>query len=975
MDKPIFVARERELTRLDALLKRTLSGRGQICFVRGEAGSGKTALIQAFSRRAQRDHADLVIATGQCDAQTGIGDAYLPFREILAQLTGDVEADLDRGTMTKENAGRLRGLLSLSGQALVEVGPDLIGIFLPGAGLAMRVGGFLAEKAGWLEKMETLAQKRAGDPGLKQDHIFEQYTNFLITLAEKQALILVLDDLQWADDASIALLFRLGRRLENRRIFLLGAFRPDEVSLGRDGSRHPLEKVQAEFERYFGDICLDLPSGRESGGTDFVEALIDSEPNLLDDAFRKALVQHTGGHPLFTIELLRDMQERGDLVRDAQGRWVKTTELNWAILPARVEGVIQERIGRLEAGLRDILTVGCVEGEDFTAEVVAGIQSVDTRALVRKLSGALEKQHRLVAARGLRRLEGRRLSLYRFQHNLFQAYLYGTLDPVERALLHEEVGTLLEALYGQNTDEIAVQLAHHFVHAELPEKARLYLEKAGRLAAARYANKEALDYLSRALEMTPFEELEDRYDLLKARFEIFNLKGDREAQIKDLDALEVIAESLNDNQKLSRLALSRSKYAGQIGDYQIALTSAKKAVKLAQSIEDVTMEASGHDLWGKSLRCQGLNGEALAQLQKAITLSKKSGARRTEASSLNSIAIIHISSGNFPEAIDCFEKAHHIFQETGDRNLEIIALSNLAAATREGGDIKKAKPYYIKALRIAREIGEVFGQSAVMNNLGNHHEELGDFSKALFCQEKALDLQQRIKDINGEASSFANLGRIFIKLGKYKKSLSCFEKSLSLSRRIGDRLGESFGMAFQGLLHHQMGNNEGALENNHKALNLAREIGAQNAQPFPLTFLGHAFAALHRYAEAEDSYQQALDLRREFGQAQLAQEPLAGLAQVALQSNDLPKARDRVEQILDHLKGGTLDGCEEPLRIYLAIYRVLASLQDPRAVKVLDTAIDKLQKQAERIGDEILRTSFLTQVPANREIIRLQGTV
>jgi len=117
------------------------------------------------------------------------------------------------------------------------------------------------------------------------------------------------------------------------------------VSLGRGGERHPLEPVLNELKRYLGDVWVDLAQTEKAEGRQFVDALLDSEPNRLGEGFRQALFRHTGGHPLFTIELLREMQERGDLIED-EGRWVEGPTLNWGALPARVQGVIEERIGR-----------------------------------------------------------------------------------------------------------------------------------------------------------------------------------------------------------------------------------------------------------------------------------------------------------------------------------------------------------------------------------------------------------------------------------------------------------------------------------------------------------------------------------------------------------------------------------------------------------------------------------------------------
>jgi len=321
----------------------------------------------------------------------------------------------------------------------------------------------------------------------------------LTALAAQQPLLLVLDDLQWADAASINLLFRLGRRIGESRILVVGAYRPDEVALGRRGERHPLEKVLAEFKRYFGDVWVDLGQAEAVEGRQFVDAFLDSEPNRLGEEFRQALSQHTGGHPLFTIELLRDMHERGDLVRDEEGGWMEGPALDWGTLPARVEGVIEERIGRLEEELRDILTVASVEGEDFTVRIVARVQELQERRLLRTLSRELERRHHLVRERGDMQVGRLLLSRYQFTHTLFQRYLYNDLSAGERRLLHAEIAEILEELYAGRTEEITVQLARHYTEAGEGEKAVEYLLQAGDRARGLYAHHEAIGYYEQAL--------------------------------------------------------------------------------------------------------------------------------------------------------------------------------------------------------------------------------------------------------------------------------------------------------------------------------------------------------------------------------------------------------------------------------------------------------------------------------------------
>jgi predicted ATPase len=151
-----------------------------VCFVTGETGSGKTTLVTEVARRAQEQYTDLAVAVGQSNAQTGAEDANLPFREVLGQLTGDVDAKLAQGVITQENASRLKKLIGISAQVLVELGPDLIGVFVPGALLAAKAGSFVVKEAGWMDKQERLAGKQKKGPavvdsGIQQIHVFEQY--------------------------------------------------------------------------------------------------------------------------------------------------------------------------------------------------------------------------------------------------------------------------------------------------------------------------------------------------------------------------------------------------------------------------------------------------------------------------------------------------------------------------------------------------------------------------------------------------------------------------------------------------------------------------------------------------------------------------------------------------------------------------------------------------------------------------------
>ena len=712
------------------------------------------------------------------------------------------------------------------------------------------------------------------------------------------------------------------------------------------------------------------------------------------------------------------MQERGDLFRDAQGRWVEASSLDWGALPARVEGVVEERIGRLEESLRETLVVASVEGEDFTAEVVARVQALDERNLVRRLSRELEKRHHLVGAQGIRRLGpgGQRLSLYRFQHNLFQWYLYNDLDEAERVYLHEDVGNVLEELYGDRADEICVQLARHFVAADMAEKAVVYLRRAGEQAAAQFAHDEALTYLTQALDLTPESDSAARYALLLARERVYDVRGERQAQEQDLAALEQLAETLANDRLRAEMSLRRANYAEVTGDYPAAVAAAQATVRLAHTAQDIAHESAGHLHWGRALWRQGDLAAAQPQLERALTLARDAGLPQTEATSLrnlgivcgqqgdfagatsyfqqalpiyreiddrrgasavvNTLGIVSAMQGNFAGAGDHFQRALRIYRETGDRWGEGAVLTNLGEISSEGGDYAGARDYFQQALRLCREIDDRPGEGAALNNLGDVAAKQGDYAGAGTYLEEARRILHEIGDRQVEGMALGSLGLVHLCLGDHAGAGDYLEQARHILGEVGDRQGEGLMLAYRGLLDHHRGADEDARGHSQQALQIAQDLGDRSTQAYALTILGHALAGRGRPsagsgqapAEAFAAYEQALALRRELGQPNLALEPLAGLARVSLAQGDVTSAQARVEELLSHLESGTLDGATEPFRVYLTCYRVLCASRDLRAPEVLTTMHTRLQEQAAKINDEELRRSFLENVPAHREI-------
>ncbi len=556
--------------------------------------------------------------------------------------------------------------------------------------------------------------------------------------------MLVVDDLQWADAASVSLLFHLGRGIGEARILLIGTYRPPDVALGRGGERHPLQSIVNEFKRYYGDIWVDLGQTAEAEGRQFVHALLDVEPNRLGEVFRQALFRHTGGHPLFTIELLRDMQERGDLTQHEEGWWVEAPDLDWSALPVRVESVIEERIDRLDAELRETLKVASVEGEDFTAEVGAQVRGVDERGLVRRLSGELEKQHRLVRAQGIRRVGAQRLALYRFWHNLFQRYLYNGLDEVERAYLHEDVGNVLEELYGDQVDEIAVQLARHYTQAQVPEKATRYLFQAGERARWMGASLEAVDFYQSALQWAARLEAPDAVIKVSRIHErlgdvyLVNLSRHDEA-LEHYEAFLELAGSEEDRaratRKVATVHLLRADLAQALEHYEAALARLSSLPPLAET-------SRVHCGLAYVLAYRNRLDEATEHAGASLEISGQIDDARGLADASKAMALIAYYRGQLDAACQHFERSLELYRELGDLPRIAQACNNVGDSYRRLGQMSRALEHLQEGLEVAQRIGDTRDETLLLQTTADVLLDQGLWERAIAQLEQVLPLAE-----------------------------------------------------------------------------------------------------------------------------------------------------------------------------------------------------------------------------------------
>ena len=781
---PLFVGRTSERERLNGILNKAMKSAGQIAFVTGEPGSGKTSLLQAFIRHAHNEHDNLIVAVGHCNAQTGTGDPYLPFRQLLHLLTGDVEARTEAGAMSRDHALRLWHLLPHALSTLLKVGPDLVDTLVDSAGLLERARQYGCNPKE-LEQLQQLTERRESrDPGtgVQQSVLLEQCTKFFQGLSRHCPLLLVLEDIHWADDGTINLLCHLCKNIEGYPILVAGSYRSEALASGADGEPHPLTTVRNELRRQYGDFEIRMG---EAGAREFIDALLDATANRLGPDFREALFRQTQGHPLFTVELLRDLRERGVIAEDDEKRYVVSQALDWDALPVRVEAVIAERIARLPPKLQKILKVGSVEGEDLTAEVAARIEGIDGREIIRLLSDEADKRHQLVRALDVRRSGSQRLSVYRFRHILFQRYLYQSLDRIERSYLHEEVGNTLESLLGAKADDAAVQLAHHFQEAGLAHKAFHYLALSGDKARQAYATQEAMAFYTQSIkasrEMAPEKDDARLLAVYEGRGLVSKSLTRFDDAIADFQEMRRLAKASNDV-PMEAESLSHLGYCHlmKMGDDQIPFMEqyALEARALSEKTGDRNILAKSLAILGVVHETRGNLPESIRVLEQSIEICRREGYQSALVQNLFHLGQQAYWSADFSRAVEIGEEGVAVSSEIRDGFQELFNLSVVAIACWGAGSYRKAFGVVQDGLKRSDELQDKFLEGRLINTLGWFHRDLGDFYGAVEFHERGLERARSAGVFNVEISALIDLGHDYLGLGQIDRALAQLEPTL-----------------------------------------------------------------------------------------------------------------------------------------------------------------------------------------------------
>jgi DNA-binding winged helix-turn-helix (wHTH) protein/predicted ATPase len=439
-----LVGREQEWRLLDEWYEGVQQGTRRIGFVAGEAGIGKTALLEAFASDLAAGGAARV-ARGQCVEHYGAGEAYLPILEALGRLGRDTGLPVS--------------------DVLRRRAPSWLA-HLP----SMRSG----------QGFETQAP-------VTPARMLRELADAMEDLTAQTPLVLVLEDLHWSDTATLEWLAYSARRRDPARLLVLGSYRPVEALL----HNHTLRSMVAQLRPYpqCGELVLDYLSG------DSVEAYLRQRcgplPGLRELA--EVLRRRTGGLPLFLATIVDELIRRG--------RMEDGLTAIASVIPATVRKFIEHQFERLGGEDQNILEAASVAGEPFPVAAVAAATGLsDGRVGARCADWAREGQ--FLAADGMVNWpDGTVAARYRFRHALFQEVVYARISPERRVRLHGNIGSRLESAYLKRTATIAAELAVHFELGQDHRCAVGYLEQAARNALQRSAYSEALRHLTRAREV------------------------------------------------------------------------------------------------------------------------------------------------------------------------------------------------------------------------------------------------------------------------------------------------------------------------------------------------------------------------------------------------------------------------------------------------------------------------------------------
>ncbi len=694
----------------------------------------------------------------------------------------------------------------------------------------------------------------------------------LTALHEGVPVLLLLDELHWADDGSLDFINYLVQVNRDVPTLMIGLTRPTLYE-----RRPHWASVESVYSR------IDLAPLDKHASRALANELLQ-RLDVVPAALRELVIGGAEGNPFYMEELVRMLIDDGAIVTGEQHWQLVEHKLLAAHVPPTLTGVLQARLDSLPAAEKLALQQAAAIGFVFWDQTLAALDARSLQAI-----DSLVRRG-LVVPREHTALDG--LTEYAFKHQILHQVTYDSLLKRQRLDFHARVADWMAHFGGDRPGETLGPTAEHYERAGDTANACSFYARAAENAAARHANEAMLGYVSRALPLLAEGDGATRWRLILLRETCLLYQEDRQAHAAALDELADLAAALGDEGRRVEVEHRRAAAANSAGDHAAAVAAAERGLALARRVDHRRM-------------FEPLYSQLCAAL---------------------------IAEGRYADALQAAEAALDIARAQGDRQGENTLNNILGLIAMEQGDLLRAAALFERSLLVEREFGNRAREGLLLNNLGSVYPRLGDYAKAR-----------------------AHL-----------------DDGLKLARSIGRRDTEAIVLVNLASVAHLQGDDASALAFANAAHDGAAAIAQPDVQAFARLVAGHAELGLGRFDAARDAYQRSRELLEPLNmRPQQLLDPLSGLARVLLAQGRLDEALVCVEAVLEHLAGGgSLDGTEEPLRIPLTCYAVLAAIDDVRACDVLERAHGELQALADRLGEARARHGFLNLVPHHREIMR-----
>lgn len=746
-----LVDRAEELWTLQERGRGLLAGRGQIVSIIGDSGLGKSRLMREFKR-------SLFDKGGEANWLEGYA---LSFSE---QVSYWLAVQVLRGALgISDDASADDTLFALWKQCESLLGKETAREAFPFLAHLMD----LPLEGQWAQRVEGL------DPQVRQKQSFWAAREFFKAAARQRHLVIALDDLHWADEASLALVENLMSATDHAPLMLCLVFRQRHdkgcwLLRDRAASTYPHRYTEVTLkpltEGYSRQLLEELVPGAEFS------------PETVGDILEKA-----AGNPFYLEEVIRSLRDDGAIVRDLEqpGRWRATAKIKGISVPDSLQSAILARIDRLTEDARQALQMASVIGRRFQVQVLSSLARAEA-----ELQTWLSKLERSDLIRTTQ-LEPE--PEYTFPDALVHEVAYDSLLVQRRREFHRRVGETLEAVYADHPEQACEVLAYHFGRSDDQDRAAEYLEMAGRKAKAEFANETAIRHCTELLELLGDgqETWEKQFDILARRQQVYGLTGKQEDRQSDLDAMRKLAQDHGDARRHSDVLNELADLYQWTGRYEEAEVAARQALEVKRELGDQAGQAAALHQLGVLSYYRGDYEPARHCLEQAVSLGREVKDEEGEAWSLMYLGMIHFLEGNYGDAAHYHESALHMAQTRQDWFQEGIHLTNAARVSLRLGEYEPALMQLERSLEMKRRVGDRTGQGFSLSFIGLTHAYLGNYEEAESSFQDSLELRQQIDDERGVGYSLYGLGLAVLGQGRFQQAEDLFQRAYEAHSRLG----------------------------------------------------------------------------------------------------------------------------------------------------------------------------------------------